>query len=198
MEDKERAPEFDMTPYLMSLPLMERSELEAEAASHTAPEGTTGAPKEKVHPRRAPKTTRYKNITRIDHAPKRTHGYFVRVQWKGERRVKFFSDRRHGDRLGALAAALEWREQVEKELGKPRSERQVVGKTRNTSGIIGVRRVMDRGVPAYEASWIEGHKVRRTKFSVRKYGERQAKALAVKLRRQKESERLRSPRGKDD
>src|SRR5262245_52059340 len=69
---------------------------------------------------------KHKNLTRIDHPAKRTHGYFVRIQWKGERRAKFFSDGVYGDRLAALDAALEWRNATEAELGKPRTDRQVV------------------------------------------------------------------------
>jgi hypothetical protein len=43
--------------------------------------------------------------------------------------MKFFSDKKYGDRLGALTAALEWRDQTERELGKPRSEEPVISPT---------------------------------------------------------------------
>jgi hypothetical protein len=66
---------------------------------------------------RGPKTTKHKNITRIDHPAKRTFGYNVRVAWQGQTYGKFFSDRVHGDRLAALAAAIEWRDAKEKEVG---------------------------------------------------------------------------------
>jgi hypothetical protein len=52
--------------------------------------------KESTMPR-GPRTTKHKNITRIDHPAKRTHGYNVRVAWKGEKHGKFFSDRIYGD-----------------------------------------------------------------------------------------------------
>lgn len=67
---------------------------------------------------RTARTTKHKNITRVDHAASRTHGYSVRIQWQGERRAKFFSDGTHGDRLAALAAAIDWRNATEHDLGR--------------------------------------------------------------------------------
>ena len=72
------------------------------------------------------KTTRFKNITRIDYAPKRIFGYNVRIAWKCQKYGKFFSDLVYGDRLAALDAAIEWRNATEKAIGKPRTEHQVV------------------------------------------------------------------------
>jgi hypothetical protein len=143
---------------------------------------------------RKPRTLKHKNITRIDHPVKRTFGYFVRIQWKGERRAKFFSDKTHGDRLAALDAALEWRNQTEKELGKPRSERQVVGKTRSSSGVVGVRKRKEGHTEYYEATWVSTvGKLHRTRFSIAKYGERRALQLARKVRQLGERERLHTP-----
>jgi hypothetical protein len=141
---------------------------------------------------------RHKNVTRIDHPTKRTHGYFVRIQWKGERRAKFFSDGVHGDRLAALDAALEWRNKTEAELGKPRTERQVVGKTRSTSGVTGVRRRREGHTEYYEATWVTTvGKQGRTRFSIAKYGEKRALALARKARLQHERERHYTPPHED-
>lgn len=145
--------------------------------------------------RRGPKTTRHKGITRVDHPARRTFGYMARVVWQKKIHIKFFSDKKYGDRLAALSSAIEWRNQMERELGKPRSERIVVSVPRGKSGIIGVRRRKTPTGGAYEASWIEDGKVRRTSFSVRKYGERTARALAMKLRKEKEKARLRAPTG---
>ena len=99
------------------------------------------------------RSVRHKNITRVDHEASRTHGYNVRIQWQGERRSKFFSDRIYGDRLAALFAAIDWRNATEKELGKPRTERQVLGIVYSSSGIPGVRRVREGHTDYYEATW---------------------------------------------
>jgi hypothetical protein len=145
------------------------------------------------------KTVKHKNLTRVDHPPKRMHGYFVRIQWKGERRAKFFSDQMYHDRLGALTAALEWRDATEKELGKPRTERQVVGTAPSSSGIRGVRRVREGYTDYYEATWTTtAGKLRRTKFSIARHGEKRALQLARKARQRGEREMLHTPARADD
>jgi hypothetical protein len=144
------------------------------------------------------RTVNHKNITRIDHPAKRTFGYFVRVCWKGERRSKFFSDKRCGDRLGALDAALQWRNQVEREMGKPRSEHQVVGwSSRNTSGVLGIRRRIKGGYNVFEVTWRspEG-RTHRTSVSIDRYGEKEALRRAKQIRRSHEQMRLASKPGR--
>lgn len=149
----------------------------------------------KLPPRLRPKTTKHKGITRIDHPAKRTFGYFVRVTWNKQRRSKFFSDSVYGDRLAALGAALEWRNLAERELGKPRTERQVIGVSRTSTGIVGVRRTVKDGREVYEATWREGGRIRRTSYSIAKHGEKRALSLARRARERYERMRQRSPAG---
>ena len=145
------------------------------------------------------RTVKHKNITRVDHEASRTHGYNVRVQWQGERRSKFFSDRLYGDRLGALAAALDWRNAVERELNKPRTERQVVGIVYSSSGIPGVRRIREGQTEYYEATWgTTAGKQARTKYSIARHGEERALQLASRARARGEKQRLRTPAHRDD
>jgi hypothetical protein len=117
-------------------------------------------------------------------------GYMVRVTWCGERRQAFFSDAKHGDRLGALAAALEWRDQVERELGKPRTEQQVIGTAGSNTGVLGVTRLMREGHPAFQVSWYENGRIRRTSISIAKHGETEALRMARQLRERVENQRL--------
>lgn len=139
-------------------------------------------------------TTKHKNVTRVDHPRKNSFGYLVRIMWKGQRRGKFFSDQTYGDRLGALFAALEWRDATEKELGKPRTERQVLGTTSSPSGTRGVRRVRQGYTEYYEATWATtAGKQRRTRYSIHKHGERRALSLARKARERGERDRWRTP-----
>lgn len=147
----------------------------------------------KIPARLRPKTTKHKGITRIDHPAKRTFGYFVRVTWNKQRRSKFFSDSVYGDRLAALAAAIEWRNATERELGKPRTERQVIGVSRTSTGIVGVRRTIKDGREVYEATWRDGNRIRRTSYSIAKHGERRALALARRAREKYERMRQRTP-----
>lgn len=137
------------------------------------------------------RTTKHKNITRVDQPSKNTHGYNVRIQWKGQLHTKFFSDNVCGDRLSALHDAIEWRDATEKTIGKPHTTRQVVGlSARNKTGVIGVRRRKRGNSEVYEATWItdEG-KVGRTTYSIARHGERKAFRLAVKARTEHEARR---------
>ncbi len=145
------------------------------------------------------RTVKHKNITRVDHPASRTHGYSVRIMWRGERRAKFFSDTVHGDRLGALTAALEWRNETEKELGKPRTERQVLGIVYSSSGTPGVRRLRDGNTEYYEATWgTTTRKQGRRRFSISKYGEKRALQLAKQARLQGERLRWKTPAHPDE
>ena len=145
------------------------------------------------------RTVKHKNVTRVDHDASHTHGYSVRIQWQGERRAKFFSDAKYGDRLGALATAIEWRNATERELGKPRTERQVVGLVYSTSGVPGVRRVRDGYTDYYEATWgTTVGKMGRTRYSINRHGEKRALQMAIKARERGERERLKTPAYNDD
>jgi hypothetical protein len=172
-------------------PSMTRAEAEAALRRMAEPD-TKSLP-----PRLRPKTTKHKGITRIDHPAKRTFGYFVRVTWNKQRRSKFFSDSVYGDRLAALGAALEWRNEAERELGKPRTERQVIGVSRTSTGIVGVRRTVKDGREVYEATWREGNRIKRTSYSIAKHGEKRALSLARRARERYERQRQRSPIGGD-
>jgi hypothetical protein len=130
------------------------------------------AAKERARRPARPRTSRYRNITRFDYG--NTHGYFVRLSWKHERRSKFFSDGKHGDRLAALAAAIAWRDRTAEELGKP------LGKAPRKD--IGIHRRVKDGRDVFEATWYEDGRHRRTSFSVRKHGAKQARALAIEAR----------------
>ncbi len=141
------------------------------------------------------RTTKHKNVTRVDQPSKNTHGFNVRIQWKGELYTKFFSDNVCGDRLSALHDAIEWRDATEKSIGKPHTSRQVVGlSSRNKTGVIGVRRRKRGSTEVYEATWItdEG-KVGRTTYSIARHGERKAFKLAVKARTEHEAKRQLTP-----
>lgn len=141
----------------------------------------------------------YKSISRIDQDVKGTHGWYVRVGFRGEWRVKFFSDLQFDGREGSLAEALAYRDEMEEELGKPRTDRVVPAPTpRNNTGILGVSRIekpfRDRhgriqSRAVYEVTWTPAPNViQRTSVSINKYGEEEALRRALKLRQEKERE----------
>lgn len=141
----------------------------------------------------------HKGVSRIDQASRNTHGWYVRVSFDGKKRSKFFSDAAHGGKEEALGRAVGWRDEVERELGKPRTNRLVISRNpRNRSGITGVQRKtrivktengerVSRNV--YEVTWNpEPGRMSRIWVSIDEYGEEAAFRKACAIRREKERE----------
>jgi hypothetical protein len=144
----------------------------------------------------------YKSISRIDIPKKKTHGWQVRVWFKGKRHTKFFNDKWYGSREKSLQASVAYRDELEKELGKPRCDGVVVThSSRNKTGVVGVSRIRRKtgtvsatGEPnyseVYEVTWQdENKKIRRRRYSIAKYGEEEAFHLACNWRREQEQKR---------
>jgi hypothetical protein len=141
----------------------------------------------------------YKGISRIDQEKRKTHGWYVRVRFNGTQRSKFFSDETHGGREPALEKAVLYRNQLEKELDKPRTDRLVIARNpRNRSGFTGIQRKTkiiktDAGERVtrnvYEVTWNpEPGRLARTWVSIDEYGEEAALRKACAIRREKERE----------
>jgi hypothetical protein len=139
----------------------------------------------------------YKGISRIDSPQKKMHGWYVRVRLKNVTKTTFISDLKNGGKEAALEKAVECRNQLEQELGKPRTDWVIVGNNpRNRSGVVGVRRAVKKykgkdGMiylnEVYEVSWNAGREKKgRTSVSISKYGEAGAFRRACAIRRQKE------------
>ena len=140
----------------------------------------------------------YKNISRIDDSKKHHHCWYVRVSWKKQSYAKQFSDKKYGGKARALQEAIAYRNQLERELGKPRSERLVLGAPRpSNTGHRGIRRVTStqrkRGkVYSWDVYQVTYHPApgvtKRTSVSIKKYGEDEAFRRACAIR--KAAERL--------
>lgn len=146
-----------------------------------------------------PLATKHKGVSRIDQTHKHTHGWYVRVRLGGATKSRFFNDRKCGGHLAALQHAVEWRNQTEQELGKPRTDYVVVGANpRNNTGVVGVRRCDYKYVgkdgrvylnPVYEVTWHANRDLKgKTSVSIKKYGEREVFRRACGIRRRKEQE----------
>ena len=131
-------------------------------------------------------------ICRIDQPEKRNHGFFVRVARQGKIHSAFFTDLKHGGKAEALAAAQQHRQQLLAKLGLPqrRSRRwwAELRRRKGSSNVVGVQKVIarrgKRSVVYWKATWSpEPYVVRRKWFSVKKFGTREAKRLAVQARR---------------
>jgi hypothetical protein len=131
-------------------------------------------------------TSGYKGISRIDQQSRKTHGWFVRVTFGGATHSKLFSDALHGGTQRALKRAIRYRNQLEKELGRPRTDRVMTTKSaRSNTGIRGVCRTTKQSRPVFEVTWTpQPNTVSRTSVSIQRRGERQALLRAQQLRRQ--------------
>ncbi len=134
---------------------------------------------------------KHKDIARIDQESKRTHGWYVRVRFKGETYSKFFSDKKCGGRYSSLLSAISWRDKTEKKLGKVRTNKHIVTVSNSITGVVGVR--LNDKLNRYEVSWVTEHgKQGKTSVSIRKHGKREAFKRACSIRQTKESARLAS------
>ena len=135
----------------------------------------------------------YRCITRVViNEPKRTRGWQVRVIRRGIAINEFFSDSKHGGKLGSLSDAVHFRDQTTRDL-RPvlRSEIARRRTARNTSGIPGVRRVVvksTRSGKVFESEMWEAsgspqpNKRKSRRFSVKRLGEDGAREAAISQR----------------
>jgi hypothetical protein len=129
------------------------------------------------------------NIRRYEHNG--SHEWVVAFTRTGIRYVKYFPDGTEGPDA-SRARAIRYRDWLRPRL--PPLIRLHRRSAANTSGIIGVTRIIDRTragnlIPRWVGFWYTpaGRQAKRS-FSVPKFGEAQAKQLAIKARRRGEDE----------
>ncbi|OYV07153.1 MAG: hypothetical protein CFE26_02465 [Verrucomicrobiales bacterium VVV1] len=129
-------------------------------------------------------------IIRLDQPGTGTYGWQVRLQRGGVRHARYFPDRASGGSQQSLAAAVAWRDELLANLADERQTRVCATSARNSSGVIGVSRVIIRSGDGVEylfwqASWtpVQGRR-QSIRFSVRRHGDEAAFQLAVAARRQ--------------
>lgn len=130
-------------------------------------------------------TKKATGLTRIDHPPRKTHGWMVRLK-RGDYRVhEFFSDKKHGGKRKAKSAAAARYAELLSAAPPPlpiKNRRT----SRNKTGKVGVRVARDvsrrdetQEYRSYVAFWTDPRGVQRSlKFSLNKYGETRAFLLA--------------------
>jgi hypothetical protein len=132
------------------------------------------------------KTPKAKGITRIDDPGRHGVGWYARVVFRGITKSKYFADGAHGGTRGAFLKALAWRNETEKEVGKPRTDRTFAAPgERSPTGILGVYQQKK----SYVVAWTPTPGVLRRQFvSIDRYGREGALQRAITLRRQRERE----------
>lgn len=131
-----------------------------------------------------------RGISRLDQASSGTHGWQVRIQRKGVRYGRFFSDREWGGADEALKVAIHYRDKIIAHSDRLGPSGEFSGRShrfagrRNNSGVVGVSRISQtsaKGVTYcfWQASWTDRDGARRTvRYSVLKLGEDEAFRLA--------------------
>ena len=142
----------------------------------------------------AMKSIAFRYIYRIDNATSRTHAWLVQVQRHKKNAAKVFSDGVWGSKRKALAAARAWRDARIQPLAQYEHElwRRNVVRRNNRSGMVGVARYVRKpaggnqsasGSAYWLAFWIDEQGVYRQRtFSVKRWGERNAKQMAIQER----------------
>jgi hypothetical protein len=127
-------------------------------------------------------------IHRIDNPSNRTYAWVVRIQRRNQIYTKYFSDQMYGGRSVAYKAARAYHEELRRTL-RPltRVEFAQIKRRTNRTGYVGVVKYTTKGASIrryWIATWPtkDGRRKQR-KFSIRKYGERQAFLLARRARR---------------
>ena len=129
-------------------------------------------------------------IARIELSDAGARGWQVRLQRRGVKHAKYFSDRLYGGSQAAYRAAKEWRDRLLNRLDSEDAVRTCRRSARNNSGVVGVARVTVVAPSGaeyhfWQAAWSPEPGQRRcVKFSVKKYGDRRAFELAVEARQQ--------------
>ena len=137
-----------------------------------------------------------KSISRIETL--KHSAWYVRIFYQGAYVRKTFSDTIYGSKDNALVEALAWRDEMEKAMGKPRTDRSVRKKNLAEDEYAGIHRrtlnaknregkEYERDV--YEITWSPTPgKVSRTTISVARHGAEKALEMAKEIRREKERE----------
>ncbi|MEM7697829.1 MAG: AP2/ERF family transcription factor [Verrucomicrobiota bacterium] len=131
-------------------------------------------------------------ITRMDQPSSSTHGWMVRLQRKGVRHGRFFSDSEWGGLSESLAVAIAFRDRLVARFERQSDPETTIRihesiTTRNSSGVVGVSRIRqisnDTEYFFWQASWTDPDGRRRSvRFSVLKHGEDRAFELACEAR----------------
>lgn len=111
-------------------------------------------------------------------------GWYARVRFRGRTHSKYFADASHLGTLKAFAKALAWRNEKERQVGKPRTDRVVpAGLKRKSSRVAGVY----QSKQSYVVAWSPSPGVVRREFvSITMYGREEALRRAVELRQRRE------------
>lgn len=129
-------------------------------------------------------------VARIDLPNLGTHGWQIRLQRRGKKYAKFFSDSLHGGTEQSLRTAREWRDALIEEISSHQQARICTTSPRNSSGVVGVSKVKvvatnGNTYEFWQATWSPTPGQRKSvKFSITRHGNELAFQLAIEARNQ--------------
>ena len=131
-----------------------------------------------------------KGYTEIENLQNRVDGCWVRLQSRGKNFSKFFKFTDYKSKAETRRVARECYRQLVLEHPKMSRQENAQRKTSRTGEIIGVRRLLKidtrwagNAYEVWEARWSHKKYQRRVRtFSIEKYGEEEAKRLAIEAR----------------
>ena len=120
------------------------------------------------------------------HSVKNCNGWLVRIVWNYEKYRRFFNFKKCGGKEEALKKAILYRDRVEKNLKKPRSEKKVgsLNWTRSKTRTQNTYHIIDKDKEYILTSMVFNGVKHRKKFSVNKYGYQEAITKAVQYRKE--------------
>lgn len=133
---------------------------------------------------------RHKNICRVDQESRKQFGWFIRVRKEGKFHSNFCADKASGGYYSSLLEAISWRDNKERELGLPRTDRMIVGVAKSNTGIVGLTFIEE--TQTYQITWVTPQgklQASRRALSIGENKEDVIKELLA-IRATKEAERL--------
>lgn len=121
-----------------------------------------------------------KGVIRYDYV--NTHGWWVRVMREGVRFRTFFSDSVHGSIQEALRKAILYRHEILAAFTEPRKTIHKRSLSLEPESRVGIKIETrnDKKYYSWEARWYdENFNIKSTSFSIKRYGDEAAKALAI-------------------
>ena len=130
-----------------------------------------------------------KSIYLVDRPNKNLYGLEIKVVYKKQVKRKFFSFKKYDSFEDCLMEAVFYRNELEKQFNKPRTENCIKTIQNSNTKTLGVS-YYKRG-NSYIVNWTNAKGIQLAKvFSIKEHGEKEALSLAKKYREQKQKEKI--------
>ena len=152
--------------------------------AHTDMDSGVGKNRRKAHSPQTKHDADAYGLKREEANERRGAGWWVSLRRRGHRIVRLLKDSVYGSDEAAYKAARAYRDAIIEAIPPATNHEQaVLLRKNNQSGISGVRRVETREGDAWQATLMTNEGQKKENFSVAKFGELEAKSMAIAQRR---------------